>query len=61
MSIYGHARIPEVFGRTARSTCDATLTRNADAQLKSRVGGGWIQWVAHCELRRLGTPLEFCL
>lgn len=47
MSIYGHAQIPEVFGRTAKSTCDAALRRNADAQLKSRVRCGWNQWVAH--------------
>lgn len=61
MGIYWHARIPEVFGRTAKSTCDAALTRNADAQLKRSVRGAWIQWLAHCESRRLGKTVEFSL
>lgn len=59
MGIYGHARIPGVFGRTAKSTCDAALTRNADAQLKRGARRGWIQRVGHSESRQPGTTVEF--
>lgn len=35
MDIYGHPWIPEVFGRTAMSTCDAVFSRNAATMSKA--------------------------